>query len=238
MTNRRPARLAKASDVIVANIRDRILWDRLPLGSPLPSETELMEEFRLGRVTVRESLRLLERDGIVDIKRGPGGGVTVGSPDPTRLSEVFTLLLAIRDTTLREFVEFRWLLEPAAARLAAKNATDEQRVALKEAVDNEGTSFGQTVDVHALIAELSGNSVIAMGYRAIYDTFIQQHRGRLVRPQDVEGTSKAHQRIADHIIAGRAEEAEQAMCRHLEAFEKRMTEAGVMEEPLIPHADR
>ena len=116
MKQRQSARLVKASDVIVDGIRDRILHERLPVGSPLPSEADLMEDYGLGRVTVRESLRLLERDGIVSIRRGPGGGVFVGTPDIQRLSEVFTVLMAIRDVTLRDLLEFRKVIEPPAAR--------------------------------------------------------------------------------------------------------------------------
>lgn len=230
---RSQARLAKASDVIVNEIRDRILFRRLPVGSPLPSEPQLMEEFGLGRVTVRESLRLLERDGIVDIKRGPGGGVTVGTPDIRRLSEIFTVLLAMRDTTLREFVSFRWLVEPEAARLAALHATDEQRSELAKAIEEEG-SFGNTVDIHALICEASGNSVLAMAFYAIQDAFLNQHRDTFVRPQDAEGTLKAHRRIGEFILAGEADEAEQAMRKHLKGYESRMEELGLLDELIIP----
>ena len=52
MKQRQSARLVKASDVIVDGIRDRILHERLPVGSPLPSEADLMEDYGLGRVTV------------------------------------------------------------------------------------------------------------------------------------------------------------------------------------------
>ena len=93
MNPRQSARLVKASDAIVDGIRDRILNERLPVGSPLPSESDLMADYGLGRVTVRERLRLLERAGIVSIRRGPGGGVFVGTPDLHRLSEVLTCLL-------------------------------------------------------------------------------------------------------------------------------------------------
>ncbi len=236
MAQRRTARLTKASEVIVTALRDRILYDRLPVGSQLPSESELMEEFGLGRVTVRESLRLLERDGIIEIRRGPSGGVYVGSPDVMRLSEVFTVLLAIRDTRLREFVQFRWLVEPEAARLAALNATDEQRAALQDAVKNEGKYFGQTVDIHAMIAEASGNSVLSMSFQAIHDSFVHQHRDSFVRPVDVEGTRKAHARIVSHIVEGRADEAEEAMRKHLRGYEQRMVETGLIDDALVPRS--
>jgi GntR family transcriptional regulator, transcriptional repressor for pyruvate dehydrogenase complex len=236
VAQRRTARLAKASDVIVTALRDRILYDRLPVGSPLPGENELMEQFGLGRVTVRESLRLLERDGIIEIRRGPMGGVYTGSPDVMRLSEVFTVLLAMRDTRVREFVEFRWLVEPEAARLAALNATEEQRAALQHAIRNEGKYFGQTVDVHAMIAEASGNSVLALSFQAIHDSFVHQHRDSFVRPVDVEGTRKAHAKIVSHIVEGRADEAEAAMRKHLRAYEERMVETGLIDEDLVPRS--
>ena len=123
-TNR--VRIPKASDVVIAEIRERILFHRLPVGTRLPNETELMEQYGLGRVTIREALRVLERDGLVDIRRGPTGGIFVRHTDISQVSDAMAMLFRFSDTTLGEASEFRSLLEPRVARLAALNATDAQ----------------------------------------------------------------------------------------------------------------
>src|SRR5699024_3756987 len=117
----RSRRLPKVSDLVVSALRERIINQQLPVGSRLPSEAELMEELNVGRVTVREGLRLLERDGLLEVRRGTTGGNFVRHPDIEQVSESISVLLGIRGTRLREFVEFRQLVEPEAAALAAQH---------------------------------------------------------------------------------------------------------------------
>lgn len=232
MKQRQSARLVKASDVIVDGIRDRILHERLPVGSPLPSESELMEDYGLGRVTVRESLRLLERDGIVSIRRGPGGGVFVGTPDIQRLSEVFTVLMAIRDVSLRDLLEFRKIIEPPAARLAALNATDEQRAALLAATEHPGNPV-RNADVHLLIAEATNNPILAMAFYAVSDNAAHYPPESLNTQPVFAATHQAHQAIAAAIVAGKPLVAQRAMSAHLAELEAAAQQSDAIDEPLI-----
>lgn len=236
MAKRSPARLAKASDVIVEGIRERIMQERLEVGSPLPSESDLMDEYGLGRVTVRESLRLLERDGIVRVKRGPHGGVFVGEPDVQRLGEVLTVLLAMRDTTVREFTEFRGSLEPQLAALTAKNATAEQRDVLRRIADDE--DFATQYDLHEALADFCGNSVYTMAFYALEGAFLVHHRHRPLNPHAQAMKVAAHRKVARLAAAGDAEAARRAMSRHLDAYDEEMNLVGALDEPFIRYNGR
>lgn len=229
----------KASDLIVDDIRRRILTERLPVGFRLPSETELAEDYRLGRVTVREALRLLENHGLIEIKRGPGGGVLVRHPDVTQLSDGFTVLFGMQDITLGEYLDYRILIEPQAAAWAAERATTEQREAILEAVNRETDIHSDFEEIHILIAEASGNGVNHLVTSAILSgNMVRASREDKIAPEDTEGSHFAHQKIATAIAAGDAEQAERYMRKHLLAYREYLEQVGLANEPIVPAATR
>jgi GntR family transcriptional repressor for pyruvate dehydrogenase complex len=227
-------RLPKASDVVVNAVRQRILTERLPVGHRLPSETELMEEYGLGRVTVREALRLLERDGLIEIKRGPGGGIHVRHPDISQVSDAISLLFSVQEVTLREFLAFRQLVEPSAAALAAVHATDEQRQKILQSAEADQAQLSPVVDLHVLIGESTGNGVLGLVLQALHSPMAVHFRSDKIRKHDVEGTARAHRKIAQAIAAGNAAGAERAMKRHLDAYASYLQEVGLIDEPIVP----
>src|SRR5690606_19768366 len=111
----RDRRPPKASVMLAADIRAHILGHGLPPGSALPSEPQLVSETGLGRATIREALRLLEAEGLITIKRGPHGGVTVRRPDVSRLSRSLAPILTLSEAPLRDLFVFRKAVEPQAA---------------------------------------------------------------------------------------------------------------------------
>lgn len=229
----RPRRLPKASDLVVSGVRRHIITRRLPVGAPLPSESELMAEYGVGRVAVREAFRLLERDGLIEIRRGVNGGVFVRHPDISQVSEVISLLFAVKNTTLREFVEFRQLVEPAAAAHAAKNISAEQReqLAVILRVDED---LAHVPDLHLLVAEATGNGVLALALNALRHPFQEHFRPGRIDAGHMRETSAAHAKIAKRILAGDASGAQRAMTVHLAAYRDYLERENLMEEPIIP----
>ncbi|MGA9492864.1 MAG: winged helix-turn-helix domain-containing protein, partial [Mycobacterium sp.] len=71
----------KASALIAADLRRRIVTGELAPGQTLPSETSLMAEFGVSRPTLREAFRILEAEAIITVVRGPKGGAKVLEPD-------------------------------------------------------------------------------------------------------------------------------------------------------------
>lgn len=231
-------RLPKASDLLADDLRRRVLGDGLAVGAPLPSESELVEQWQLSRATVREALRLLEADGLIRIKRGPGGGITVGRPDPSHMTRSFALLLSLDQAPLQDLFAFRKLVEPAAAQLAAARAGGEQREALTKIA--EGVSEDQEsrasdrVDFHLLVAEASGNEVLKLVHVAVQDVVRWHADDERLTPADLAQVDKAHRTIARHIVEGRRDQAASVMLRHLNRFEQLMRELGRLEQPIIP----
>ncbi|HTD47135.1 MAG TPA: GntR family transcriptional regulator, partial [bacterium] len=130
----RPVRLTRASDEVVRQIKARIFGSRLPPGAQLPSEKDLAEQFGLSRITIRDALRVLESEGLIDIKVGARGGAFVSRPSARRVSESLTNLLRLRQITIQELTEARLAVEPSVASLAAQRATAEDIAAMEQAV--------------------------------------------------------------------------------------------------------
>ena len=74
----RPVPRTRLYDNVISQIRELIVSQRLQPGSPLPSERKLAKLFEVSRPIVREALRTLERDGLVQVK--PGSGAFVVEP--------------------------------------------------------------------------------------------------------------------------------------------------------------
>ncbi|MGO1236570.1 FadR/GntR family transcriptional regulator, partial [Microbacterium gubbeenense] len=88
---------------IVADIQQRgnVAGDRLP------PEKVMLEQYQIGRGTLRESLRFLELQGMITLKPGPGGGPVVEQANGTGLATSLTLLLQFENAPYRDIVEAR-----------------------------------------------------------------------------------------------------------------------------------
>src|SRR6266436_372851 len=104
------------------------------VGDRLQPERVMLEEYDVGRGTLRESLRFLELQGIISLKPGPGGGPVVEQPQASSLATSLMLLLQFSDAQYRVVAEARVALEPMMARLAAERMTPESFAELSETV--------------------------------------------------------------------------------------------------------
>ena len=73
-----PYKGKRAFEDIAGQIKTAILSGKLCSGDKLPSERDLAKEFQVGRVSIREALRMLETMGFVKIRKGSAGGAFVG----------------------------------------------------------------------------------------------------------------------------------------------------------------
>jgi GntR family transcriptional repressor for pyruvate dehydrogenase complex len=108
-----------------------ILAGDLPEGSRLPSEKELGLRFGISRNAIREALKSLEERGLVRIENGKGAYVTTPGDEVVRAAIARYVQSRLTSDTVREFYQFREVLEGAAARIAATRAgeRDLQRLA-------------------------------------------------------------------------------------------------------------
>src|SRR4051812_3996312 len=94
-----PVSVNRISEVIVEQVRLLIREGKLVPGDRLPSERSLCERFGVSRVTVREALRVLEANGLVEIRVGARGGAFVTLPSSERLGEGLAELLTLAPMT-------------------------------------------------------------------------------------------------------------------------------------------
>lgn len=164
-TTLRPQKTALlVAQQIVADIQRRgnVTGDRLP------PEKAMLEQYQIGRGTLRESLRYLELQGLISLKPGPGGGPVVEKPNGAGLATAISLLLQMENAPYRNIVEARGSLEPAMSRLAATRMTDDDVAALKanldrmlEGIDDSEVFAATNQEFHDIIAHSSGNALFA-----------------------------------------------------------------------------
>ena len=128
-------RVPKAGEMVASQLRRQIVLGELKEGDQLPSESVLMEQFGVSRPTLREAFRILEAEGAITVRRGVRGGARVQVPDITVAARQIGLLLQYRGALLSDVYEVRAVLEPAAARMAAKRRTSADLARLQEALD-------------------------------------------------------------------------------------------------------
>lgn len=114
-------RIPKMAAVVAGDLRRQVLTGQLKPGDFLPLETQLAEQYSVARATVREAIRVLEAEGLVQISRGARHGAKILTPSASVLSRTMGVALQTRHATIRDVYDVRTVIEPFAARLAAQN---------------------------------------------------------------------------------------------------------------------
>jgi GntR family transcriptional repressor for pyruvate dehydrogenase complex len=159
----------KTAERVARDLVDQIVDANMPDGTRLPPERDLVEVYGIGRSTVREALRLLEANGVISIRPGPGGGATTRRPDADDFGSALQLLLQFERVSLAAVLEARDTIEPAVAALAATRITSEQldelrasHDAITESLDNHDLFMEQTRRFQETVAAASGNVVLRL----------------------------------------------------------------------------
>lgn len=231
---RRARKLPKGAELLADELRGRIMAEGLVPGDFLTSEVELIDESGFSRGIVREALRLLEADGLIRIRRGPKGGIEVSAPDLSQIARTMSLLFTVDETPLSAFFEFRLLVEPFAARLAAANEDEEVRHRLGDFVDLDNLDPVRAADFHHVLGECTGNEILRVVLGALHQVLDRHIRIEAIGSDDVAAVQKVHAKIADAILAGEPDVAERHMRNHLEAFQSLTAAQGRLEEPIVP----
>jgi DNA-binding FadR family transcriptional regulator len=216
-------------------IRRTILVQGLRAGDPLPSEAELIAEHGISRPTVREAIRILDAEGFVEVRIGRTGGLRVAEPKPEVLGERLATQLAMRATTVHSLLEFRVVVEPVAAALAAQRASSDQIRMLRDAV--HAPSAEEELDFHLFVADATQNELLRVLLRAVH-TGLREHRIYQAPATEADAAAgrRAHRRLFDAIADRDADKAEQLMRKHMQAVEQVLRRAGGLHEPLITAA--
>ena len=226
----RPVRVARASEEVVQQIKARILDGRLAPGDHLPSEKDLTEQFGLSRITIRDALRVLESEGLIEIRVGARGGAFVARPNADRVGESLTNLLRLQQITITELVEARLAVEPYVALLAAERATPEDIAAMGRAVADARTAresgdqrfMPHSVAFHIALAEAAKNQALLFTVNSIRAPF-HAALARLLPADDMaERAITDHRQILAAIKAHDGARAQRLMHEHIAYFARRV----------------
>ena len=221
-------RVPKAGELVASQLRRQIVLGELKEGDQLPSESVLMEEFGVSRPTLREAFRILEAEGAITVRRGGRGGARVQAPDTDVAARHVGLLLQYRGALLSDVYEVRAVLEPAAARMAAKRRTSGELARLQEVLDRHRASIDDPAgaiaadsEFHQLIVEMSGNEtlqvlaamvshIIVEGDRSYAESHDWQTEQELAKI-----ALRAHTRLLELIHKRSGDEAQELWKKHL-----------------------
>ena len=117
-----PAQRVRSFDHIVDQIREVIASGGMTPGERLPSERDMGVTFGVSRTTLREALRALEAQGVIEIRTGSRGGAFIAEPSADNVAGALGALLRFRSATARELAEFREPFEAENAGWAARRA--------------------------------------------------------------------------------------------------------------------
>ena len=213
--------------VLAEQIRARILSGDLAPGARLPAEQELSADFGVGRSTVREALRSLASQNLIQTTRGVSGGSFVSVPTighiSAHLETGVALMAAAERVTVAQLMATRHILEVPAAGEAALHRTDEHLDDLRRAEFDPATAVGEATyaanqDFHLVLLRATGNPLLevitAPLFRVLGTRFGRDHAPDgfwacvaddhaelhdLVAAQDADGASAAMQRHLGHL---------------------------------------
>lgn len=218
------------SQATAARLLEAVQAGEFRAGEKLPSERELMARFQVGRNTVREAVQSLVSQGILDVR--PGRGTTVLGTDTRYVFKDQTFITMLSNSAIDDLYEFRMLLETEAAARAAERADDQQRSAVKRALDryveayrNGGPAYRRDVEFHATVARASNNTAYAAAFDAVAKTLLGAMRATDELPWTVERGCVEHGAVAECILEGNPEGARAAMTLHLQSAKRALAEA-------------
>jgi GntR family transcriptional repressor for pyruvate dehydrogenase complex len=226
--NNGAVRSPKTAEIVADTLRRMIVEGQLKDGDFLPYEAELMNHFQVSRPSLREAVRVLESDRLVEVRRGSRTGARIRVPGPEIVARPAGFLLALAGTTLADVMTARMGIEPYAARLLAEDGTVTAHRELRELIDavphawETGTLAAASTTLHRGLVELSGNATLTVIAGMLHEIFERHMTAALLGVRNVVPKTqytklmRSYSRLADLVAARKGVEAEAHWRRHME----------------------
>jgi DNA-binding FadR family transcriptional regulator len=233
---RTAVRSPKTAELVAGTLRRMVVDGQLKDGDFLPNEAELMTHFGVSRPTLREAVRVLESERLVEVRRGSRTGARVRVPGPEIVARPAGLLLELSGATIADLMTARAGIEPMAARLLAESGTaevfDELDRLLADHVPTgwkTGRLAETTGDFHQRLVELSGNTTLAIIAGMLYEITVRHtafafKEGRPVSKADYDKLMRSYRRLMQLLRSGDGAAAEAHWRKHLDVARSLMLE--------------
>ena len=231
------AKLKRSRPVRVADeIKHWVVERDLQNGDKLPNESEMIELFGVSKGTVREALRILEAQGLIITKTGPGGGSIIEEVSTERASSLLANYFYFQDLSLSDIYQMRKALEPelaaslagylSHAQLEELQALAEMHPQPAETSEQEKEQHITSLEFHARLSEFADNKLLGFVigfmsriltdltvYRRLYDkpNFKLWQKGREHQLQLVEALRDGESAVARQVMKSHMQVAEELM---------------------------
>nr|WP_255555498.1 FCD domain-containing protein [Enterovibrio paralichthyis] len=226
---RRPYQVAEA-------IKSWIVEQGLQPGDKLPHEQTLMELFGMSKGTIRETMRVLEAQGLIITRTGPKGGAFINAVSEPLASSLLSNYFFFNELSVKDIYQLRRLLEPELVANLAGKLTEPQLAALEsnlekyaepaKTAEDERRQHIDSLQFHLILAELAGNELLGFMIRFMVRmlTDLTVYR-RLYEPPNHELWEQGFNHQKNLIVAlrdGRAEDARAIMHEHMDMAQRLM----------------
>lgn len=206
------------SEQTAVRLRGMIREKQMRPGDRFPSERELIEQFGVGRSTIREAIKVLVAENLLEIRRGTGTFIsqTMGiAKDPLGLQ--FTP----EKTLLQNLFEARFIIEPQIAALAARRATPEDLDRLERALiqhlscEDESRHAALDVEFHTALARCCHNDVLQRFLPVVIEAIAEGRSQTAAVPGTWDNAKAWHREIFLSVQRGADKDAQEQMLKHL-----------------------
>ncbi len=225
-------RVPKTAEVVVDNIRGRIIRGELKEGDFLPPEGQLMAVLGISRPTLREAFRVLEMEGLISIVRGSRSGAQVHRPRLAAVSRYAGFVLQAQGTTIADIYDARLAIEPFLVRRLAEHQPHGAVDKLSAEVDRLAALVEEAryidfmialAGFHRLLVDVSGNRTLLFLTRVLQEVLtrhqVEFFKMRLLADEELRRRSlwglRSLRRLIELIAAGDAANAEAHWQLHL-----------------------
>lgn len=204
---------------VVERLREAILSGEYPPESSLPSEGTLGKSLGVSYTVVREAMRVLRSQGLVEVSQGRRPRVKPAGPEVVR--ESMATMLRRGTQSLDELTELRRPLECEIAALAATRATPEQLAALEEAIEDQRTAATRDQQIvadmrfHELLAEASGNALFPLILSSVAGLLWESRRQAFANVGILHAV-EGHRAVLEAVRRHDAPAAREAMLHHMQ----------------------
>lgn len=199
------------SQEVERQLKESIIDGVFKPGEKLPSERELVDQFQVSRVTVREAMKSLRRSGLIEVRRGGNAGAYVCELNADAIIENFQNLVRMGRVDFHHLIQARIYMEPNTAHTVALKRTSEDIANLKKLLDKADklteTSCRQArllnVRFHCEIAKISRNPIVIFITESITQAFSKMlidKTSKSIQREDVRELIRQHREILKAII--------------------------------------
>jgi DNA-binding FadR family transcriptional regulator len=232
----RPARGGNAFEQTVERLAEAIKLGVFQAGDRLPPERELADVMQVSRMTLREALAALRDAGFVETRRGRAGGTYVraialhdgGADAGPGIGATGSGGVLSRGGLLRDALDFRRVVEPGAAALAAERASEglltkaeithlRDMLAAVEAAPDDGRRRIADSRLHLAVAFVAGSESLTAAVAEAQVRLGQLLAAIPVLRRNIEHSDTQHRTLVDAIVAGDPGAARAAMEEHCDA---------------------